>query len=86
MRISDGIAYVDDDGFETPVQVRECVVIGNSHVFGNGSQPIPSKEADNQLKNTAGSVKTDARRAQRLYKSANCRNGRRQCSQHCSRI
>jgi hypothetical protein len=52
MRISDGIAYVDDDGFETPVQVRECVVIGNSHVFGNGSQPIPSKEADKPAKKT----------------------------------
>lgn len=27
-RISDGIAYVDDDGFETPVLIRECVVVG----------------------------------------------------------
>lgn len=52
MRISDGIAYVDDDGFETPVQVRECVVIGNSHVFGNSSQPVPSKEADKSAKKT----------------------------------
>ncbi|MCH5220855.1 MAG: DUF2027 domain-containing protein [Muribaculaceae bacterium] len=29
-RISDGIAYVDDDGFETPVLIRECVVVGSS--------------------------------------------------------
>lgn len=50
MRISDGIAYVDDDGFETPVQVRECVVIGNSHVFGNGNSSIPSKDADEPKK------------------------------------
>lgn len=26
-RITDGVAYVDDDGFETPVLVRECVVV-----------------------------------------------------------
>lgn len=27
VRIADGIAYVDEDGFETPVLVNECVVI-----------------------------------------------------------
>lgn len=53
MRISDGIAYVDDEGFETPVPVRECVVIGNSHVFGNGNSSIPSKEADEPKKKAA---------------------------------
>lgn len=28
VRIVDGIAYVDEDGFETPVLVKECVVVG----------------------------------------------------------
>ncbi len=27
VRIADGIAYVDEDGFETPVLLRECVVV-----------------------------------------------------------
>lgn len=27
VRIADGIAYVDEDGFETPVMLRECVVV-----------------------------------------------------------
>ena len=27
VRIKDNIAYVDEDGFETPVLLRECVVV-----------------------------------------------------------
>ena len=61
MRISDGIAYVDDDGFETPVQVRECVVIGNSHVFGNGNASIPSKEADEPKKKASATKQKTSR-------------------------
>lgn len=30
VRIADGIAYVDEDGFETPVLLKECVVIGSA--------------------------------------------------------
>ncbi len=30
VRIEGNIAYVDEDGFETPVMLRECVVVGNS--------------------------------------------------------
>ena len=41
-RIVDGTAYVmDEDGFETPMPVRECVVVGPSHVFGTGAAPTP---------------------------------------------
>jgi len=30
VRIKDNMAFVDDDGFETPVLLRECVVVGTS--------------------------------------------------------
>jgi len=30
VRIDGNIAYVDEDGFETPVMLRECVVVGDS--------------------------------------------------------
>ena len=30
MKIVDGIAYVDEDGFETPVLLKECVVVGQA--------------------------------------------------------
>ncbi|MDE6041732.1 MAG: hypothetical protein K2F99_09175 [Muribaculaceae bacterium] len=30
VRIADGIAYVDEDGFEAPVLLKECVVIGSA--------------------------------------------------------
>ena len=43
-RIVDGVAYVDDEGFETPVLVKECVVVGNSPAFsGNISAPVKDK-------------------------------------------
>ncbi len=44
-RIADGLAYVDDDGFETPVLIHDCVVVGDAPVFGNPSAPAKSKEA-----------------------------------------
>lgn len=45
-RIVDGTAYVmDEDGFETPMPLRECVVVGTSFVFGTGPVPEP-KAAD----------------------------------------
>lgn len=31
MRIADNMAWVDDDGFETPVLLRECVVVRRAH-------------------------------------------------------
>lgn len=41
-RIVDSTAYVmDEDGFETPMPVRECVVVGTSYVFGTGAEPQP---------------------------------------------
>lgn len=41
-RIVDSTAYVmDEDGFETPMPVRECVVVGTSYVFGSGAAPQP---------------------------------------------
>ncbi len=30
VRIADGVAYVDEDGFETPVLLKECVVVGQA--------------------------------------------------------
>lgn len=33
VRIEGNIAYVDEDGFETPVLLRECVVVQNSNFF-----------------------------------------------------
>ncbi len=42
VRIEGNIAVVDDDGFETPVLLRECVVVG--HAQEQKSQPKPSPE------------------------------------------
>lgn len=39
IRIADGIAYVDEDGFETPVLVRECVVVTNGAAFAGITVP-----------------------------------------------
>ncbi|MCM1452345.1 MAG: hypothetical protein NC102_08795, partial [Clostridium sp.] len=30
VRIADGVAYVDEDGFETPTLLKECVVVGQA--------------------------------------------------------
>lgn len=43
VRIVDNIAYVDEDGFETPVLLKECVVVGNTMRFNN---PVPTPEKD----------------------------------------
>lgn len=55
-KIDGQIAYVDDDGFETPTLLRECVVVGNGDSFyrrddkksetksAKPSAPAPSKE------------------------------------------
>jgi hypothetical protein len=39
-KIKDNIAYVDDDGFETPVLIRECVVVQSAD-----GAPKPEREA-----------------------------------------
>ena len=39
VRIDGNIAYVDEDGFETPVLLRECVVVTPAA----GNEPAPSK-------------------------------------------
>lgn len=41
-RISNGVAYVDEDGFETPVLLKECVVVGQSQ---SASSPMATVEA-----------------------------------------
>jgi hypothetical protein len=47
-KIKDNIAYVDDDGFETPVLIRECVVVSSPSQQkpqnDAKSQPAPAKE------------------------------------------
>lgn len=48
VRIDDGIAYVDDDGFETPVMLRECVVISQTT-----SQPATTQKKEHQTANAA---------------------------------
>ncbi len=42
MRISGNIAYIDEDGFETPVLLKECVVVDGNGFYGK--DPKPSKE------------------------------------------
>lgn len=51
VRIDGDMAYVDDDGFETPVLVRECVVISHASAFTetpaekpSASKSLPPKE------------------------------------------
>jgi hypothetical protein len=47
-KIKDNIAYVDDDGFETPVLIKECVVVSSPSQEkpknDAKSQPAPAKE------------------------------------------
>ena len=40
VRIADGIAYVDEDGFETPVLLKECVVIGSAPKTPEPGAPV----------------------------------------------
>ena len=42
VRISGDLAYVDEDGFETPVLLRECVVVGAVTKLNN---PVPAPKA-----------------------------------------
>lgn len=59
VRIDGNLAYVDEDGFETPVQVRECVVVAHA-----GLQPskttftVPKTSADTQSTAPAPKAKT----------------------------
>lgn len=43
VKIESNIAYVDDDGFETPVLLKECVVIDGDGFYGK-TPKAPSKE------------------------------------------
>lgn len=45
VRIDGSIAYVDEDGFETPVLLRECVVVSSAPVSTPKTTAQPSKEA-----------------------------------------
>lgn len=44
VRIENNIAYVDDDGFETPVLLKECVVVDGDGFYGKTPKAAPSKE------------------------------------------
>lgn len=55
VRIADNIAYVDEDGFETPVLLRECVVVGNTTRLNNPvTVPAPKKEEPKAAPRTGG--------------------------------
>lgn len=42
-KIKDGLAYVEDeDGFETPVLLRECVVVGSASVSNKPETAVPA--------------------------------------------
>lgn len=56
VRIADGIAYVDEDGFETPVLVRECVVVGQ----GMASAAVPDKAKDIPSKTPSKAAKAES--------------------------
>lgn len=43
VKIEGNIAYVDEDGFETPVLLKECVVVDGNGFYGKDSN-APSKE------------------------------------------
>lgn len=45
VRIEGAIAYVDEDGFETPVLVRECVVVGGGDAAAAKSEVAPKENA-----------------------------------------
>lgn len=46
VRIENNMAYIDDDGFETPVPVRECVVVAStSDTHGQAKTAATSKPA-----------------------------------------
>lgn len=47
VKIDNNIAYVDDDGFETPVLLKECVVVDGDGFYGK-TPKAPSKEVKPQ--------------------------------------
>lgn len=58
VRIVDGTAYVvDEDGFETPMPVRECVVVGSAQSFGN-FQSAPSAPKAQSTQSSQSSQKS----------------------------
>jgi len=46
-RIEGKLAYVDEDGFETPVLLKECVTVDSDRFYGK--DPAPSKEVKPQV-------------------------------------
>lgn len=56
VRVQGDIAYVDEDGFETPVLARECVVVGPTTKFNN---PVPAPKKP-QAPAPAAKAKVDA--------------------------
>lgn len=58
VRIDGDMAYVDDDGFETPVLVRECVVINHATAFVEAPAPkAPAAKAQVQKEDTPAPTK-----------------------------
>lgn len=67
VKIEGNIAYVNEDGFETPVLLKECVVVDGNGFYGKDNK-APSKEikesklgkpAPTQQPTTKGPVETD---------------------------
>ena len=56
VRIDGNLAYVDDDGFETPVLLSECVVVGKASF--DTAMPVPKEHSAQNHKDTQAEVHT----------------------------
>ena len=56
VRIDGNLAYVDDDGFETPVLLSECVVVGKASF--DTAMPVPKEHSAQNRKDTQAEVHT----------------------------
>ncbi len=59
VRINDNIAYVDEDGFETPVLLRECVVVAKASDKNIKTQAQPSNQAKSTTKQALHNTATN---------------------------
>lgn len=65
-RIEGNIAYVDEDGFETPTLIKECVVVAQAkpqskatHIDKPSARPAPAKSGKSEPKATAATDNDD---------------------------
>lgn len=56
VRIDGNLAYVDDDGFETPVLLSECVVVGEASF--DTAMPAPKEHSDQNRKDAPAEGQT----------------------------